>query len=107
MEKLLKCVYSRGPDMCSDCEDGYFSSIDGKCQKCHPGCLTCQSASEESCTSCGFKKFRLNLNGPESKIWYSPSYKCLDSCDVSFKGKSYKAGDSSNLCIEKKEEESH
>ncbi|KAM6401739.1 extracellular matrix organizing protein FRAS1 isoform 2-T2 [Pluvialis apricaria] len=48
-EKLLhdgKCV--------SECPDGYFPGINGRCRACHDSCSTCEGPLATHCTSCSF-----------------------------------------------------
>lgn len=42
---------SKDPTICSQCNDGYYVTSSGSCEKCDPNCKTC-SISAFSCNSC-------------------------------------------------------
>lgn len=102
MDKLKNCMYSFSEEKCSQCEDGYYANFTtGECKKCHASCPSCYGPNEIDCSTCSFKKFKLPSKTTEGKIWFPPTYKCVDSCDVTHNGKKYRQSNIDNVCLVK------
>lgn len=101
--KFKYCVFSYSNEACSVCEDGYFNTKEGGCQKCHPSCPTCNGPTENDCSSCSYQTFRLTLRKNDKSVWVDPLYKCVQNCSLKLGDKSFVESLTSNECLEKTE----
>lgn len=80
LECIAPCDSCSSASECSSCQDGYF--FDGSaCLSCNPACVTCSSASTDSCPSCADNYYQ-----PASSTSCLGKTCSLPACDVSCNG---------------------